>query len=78
MVTYPPDPLPLQGKGEILLREASPLFHSLTFGVFKRGASPKYTIGSLRGTKSLFRKNLPLPLAKGKGIKGMGLINNPK
>ena len=29
-------------------------------------------IGSLRGTKSLFRKNLPLPLSKGKGIKGIG------
>jgi hypothetical protein len=31
--------------------------------------------GSLRGTKSLFRKNPPLPLDKGKGIKGMGLTD---
>jgi hypothetical protein len=28
---------------------------------------------SLRGASPLFRKNLPLPLVKGKGIKGMGL-----
>jgi hypothetical protein len=38
----------------------------------REGAKPKYVIGSLRGTKSLFRKNLPLPLVKGKGIKGIG------
>jgi len=31
--------------------------------------------GSLRGAKPLFRKNIPLPLDKGKGIKGMGLPN---
>jgi fumarate hydratase subunit beta len=40
-----------------------------------------YIIGSPIGTKSLFRKNLPLPLFKGKGIKGIkgiGLINNLK
>jgi len=30
--------------------------------------------GSLRGAKPLFIKNLPLPLDKGKGIKGIGLI----
>jgi hypothetical protein len=30
--------------------------------VFKRGGSPSF-------------KNLPLPLDKGKGIKGIGLIN---
>jgi len=35
-------------------------------------------MGSLRGTSSLLRKNLPLPLIKGKGIKGIGLINNLK
>jgi hypothetical protein len=44
----------------------------------KRGEAFKiyyrYTIGSFRGTKSLFRKNPPLPLVKGKGIKGMGLL----
>jgi len=33
----------------------------------------KYIVGSFRGTKSLFRKNPPLPLDKGKGIQGMGL-----
>jgi hypothetical protein len=37
-----------------------------------KGRSPKYITGSLRGTKSLLRKNLPLPLVKGKGIQGMG------
>jgi hypothetical protein len=43
----------------------------------KERQTPKYIIGtgSLRGTKSLFRKPLPLPLVKGKGIKGMRLIN---
>jgi uncharacterized protein with PIN domain len=35
-------------------------------------------MGSERGAKPLFRKNLPLPLNKGKGIKGIGLINNLK
>ena len=35
--TYPPYPLPLQGKGEINKREASPLFNSPTFGVSKKG-----------------------------------------
>jgi len=30
---------------------------------------------SLRGAKPLSKKTLPLPLVKGKGIKGMGLIN---
>jgi hypothetical protein len=29
--------------------------------------------GSLRGTKPLLKENLPLPLIKGKGIKGIGL-----
>ena len=29
--------------------------------------------GSLRGAQPLFRENLPLPLDKGKGIKGIGL-----
>jgi len=28
-------------------------------------------MGSQRGAKPLFRKNLPLPLDKGKGIKGI-------
>ncbi len=42
----------------------------------KRGEASKYIIGSLRGTKSLSKTNLPLPLVKGKGIKGIGLINN--
>jgi len=31
--------------------------------------------GSLRGVKPLLRKYFPLPLAKGKGIKGIGLPN---
>jgi len=31
--------------------------------------------GSLRGAKPLFRKNLPLPLIKGKGIKGIGFLD---
>jgi hypothetical protein len=31
---------------------------------------------SQRGAKPLLIKNLPLPLDKGKGIKGIGLINN--
>jgi len=30
--------------------------------------------GSLRGAKPLLKKNLPLPLIKGKGIKGIGFI----
>jgi hypothetical protein len=30
--------------------------------------------GSLRGASPLFTENLPLPLIKGKGIKGIGLI----
>jgi hypothetical protein len=34
------------------------------------------TRGSFRGAKPLLIKNLPLPLDKGKGIKGIGLINN--
>jgi hypothetical protein len=42
----------------------------------KERRSLKYMIGSLRGTSSLFRKNIPLPLVKGKGKQGMGLINN--
>jgi len=42
-------------------------------GESKRGLASKYIIGSFRGTSSLFRKNLPLPLVKGKGIKGIGL-----
>jgi hypothetical protein len=32
---------------------------------------------SLRGALAPLLKNLPLPLVKGKGIKGIGLINNP-
>ena len=32
--------------------------------------------GSQRGAKPLLRKTLPLPLVKGKGIKGMGLVTN--
>jgi len=31
----------------------------------------------LRGASAPLLKNLPLPLNKGKGIKGMGLINKP-
>jgi len=31
--------------------------------------------GSLRGAKPLYRNYIPLPLNKGKGIKGIGLIN---
>jgi len=30
--------------------------------------------GSLRGALPLLRENLPLPLGKGKGIKGIGLL----
>jgi len=45
-------------------------------GELKRGeASNIFVIGSLRGAKPLFRKNLPLPLDKGKGIKGIGFPN---
>jgi len=44
-------------------REASPLLDSpYSYGAFKRGAAP-------------LPENLPLPLDKGKGIQGMGLIN---
>jgi hypothetical protein len=35
----------------------------------------KNIIGSLRGTKSLFRKNLPPLLVKERGNKGVRLIN---
>jgi len=34
----------------------------------------KATEGSSRGVKPLFRENLPLPLVKGKGIQGIGLL----
>ena len=34
--------------------------------------------GSFRGVLALLFKNYPLPLFKGKGIKGIGLINNLK
>ena len=34
--------------------------------------------GSLRGTKSLLIRIFPLPLDKGKGIKGIGLKQNDK
>ena len=42
---------------------------------FKNNPSPleeKRLKESLRGAKPLSRKNLPLPLGKGKGIKGIG------
>jgi len=52
-----------------------PLFNTPKIGRVKERQNPKYIIGSLRGTKSLFRKNLPLPLDKGKGIQGIGLIS---
>jgi len=51
-------------EGEIvLLREATPL---LNFP-YPRG------LGSLRGANAPLKTNLPLPLDKGKGIKGIGL-----
>jgi hypothetical protein len=31
-----------------------------------------------RGAEPLFQNNLPLPLIKGKGTKGIGLISNPQ
>ena len=34
-------------------------------------------MGYLRGAIAPLLKQLPLPLIKGKGIKGMRLINNP-
>jgi hypothetical protein len=35
----------------------------------------RYIKGSIRGTKSLFRKSLsPFPLLRGRGIKGDGVI----
>jgi hypothetical protein len=49
--------------------------NSEKFDFAKRGEASN-VIGSLRGTKSLLIKNLPLPLDKGKGIQGIGLINN--
>jgi len=35
-------------------------------------------LGILRGAKPLSKKLLPLPLVKGKGIKGIGLPNKNK
>jgi hypothetical protein len=43
-----------------------PLINNLCIREFKRGVSPS------------FINIVPLPLTKGKGIKGIGLINNPK
>jgi len=34
-------------------------------------------MGSLRGASPLFRKNIPLPLNKGKGIKRIGFKQIP-
>jgi hypothetical protein len=42
-------------------------------GKYKRGVEEVILKGSLRGATPLFRENLPLPLIKGKGIKGIGL-----
>jgi hypothetical protein len=47
-------------RGEVSLPLS--LFWVNNVGVFKRGVSPSF-------------QNLPLPLIKGKGIKGMGLPN---
>ncbi len=33
-------------------------------------------VGGLRGALAPLKTNLPLPLVKGKGIKGIGSINN--
>jgi hypothetical protein len=38
----------------------------------KRGENPLKCAGELMRGSTLLRKNLPLPLVKGKGIKGMG------
>jgi len=43
----------------------------------KNPPSPYFEVvgkGSLRGAKPLYRNYLPLPLNKGKGIKGIGLL----
>jgi hypothetical protein len=55
----------LQGAGGRDLERAKPLLnfpYPPRSGVFKRGASPS-------------KNYVPLPLIKGKGIKGIGLIN---
>jgi len=46
-----------------------------------KGRSPwlkKGLSGNLRGAQPLLSKNHPLPLVKGKGIKGIGLLNKLK
>jgi hypothetical protein len=54
----------------------------IVFREYKRGEAfsfmiipPCYPQGSLKG-HSLFRNHIPLPLVKGKGIKGIGLLDN--
>jgi len=55
-------------EGEIgCIREASPLFDPPCPGVETR---------EFRGALAPLKINLPLPLIKGKGIKGIGLLNN--
>ena len=55
-------------EGEIgCIREASPLFDPPCPGVETR---------EFRGALAPLKINLPLPLIKGKGIKGIGLISN--
>ena len=57
-------------KGKESVREAKPLLRRLSpfpyFEVVREG--------SLRGASPLYRNYLPLPLVKGKGIKGIGLL----
>jgi len=57
-------------KGKESVREAKPLLR-------RPSPSPYFEVvgkGSLRGAKLLYRNYLPLPLVKGKGIKGIGLL----
>jgi len=60
--------LPFKGEGEFFGRETlflldAPYAGLISWGVFKRGVSPSF-------------QNLPLPLNKGKGIQGMGLLDS--
>jgi hypothetical protein len=66
MSVYQPHPLtpsPYQGEGDIFLKRGfAPLIRPKILGKFRGGTSPLFLL-------------TPLPLNKGKGIKGIGLPN---
>jgi len=70
-------PLSFKGEGEgYKKRGFVSLGLSLYGAVMRDGEATPFKVitkGCLRGASAPLRKNLPLPLSKGKGIQGMGL-----